>query len=204
MPILEVSWKALCARRSTAGLLVAASLFACAPRESPPTLSTLPEFSLLDQRGAAVTRGSLAGRPFIADFFYTRCPAACPRLTAKMKEFAGRLPDGSSARLVSISVDPRVDRPEVLAAYAASREISDPRWLFLTGELEAIRTLVHKGFLLPVEEQSDPANPILHSNRFALVDAMGRLRGTYEVFEDGQLERLLADLEAIEGEEYRQ
>jgi cytochrome oxidase Cu insertion factor (SCO1/SenC/PrrC family) len=166
-------------------------------------LSTLPEFSLLDQHGATVTSGALAGRPFVADFIFTRCPAACPRLTARMKELAGRLPDDSPARLVSISVDPVFDRPEVLAAYAASREISAPRWLLLTGEREAIWDLVRKGFLLPIEEQNDPANPILHSNRFALVDAEGRLRGTYEAFEAGALELLLDDLRALEREARR-
>lgn len=163
-------------------------------------LATLPAFSLLDASGAEITKVSLAGRPFIADFIFTRCPASCPRLTARMKELELRLPKSSQTRIVSISVDPEHDRPEVLAAYAERWEIRDPRWIFLTGEREAVWTLIRKGFLLPVEPQDDATNPILHSNRFALVDAAGNLRGTYEAFEEGALDRLLADLAAVEAE----
>lgn len=163
-------------------------------------LSTLPAFSLLDASGAPITNATLAGRPFIADFIFTRCPASCPRLTARMKELEMQLPEGSRARMVSISVDPAHDRPQVLAAYAERWEIRDPRWTFLTGEREAIWKLIREGFLLPVEPQDDPANPILHSNRFALVDGAGNLRGTYEAFEEGALDRLLDDLAAVEAE----
>lgn len=169
-------------------------------RTSPPVLSTLPEFHLLDANGEAVTRTSLLGRPFVADFIFTRCPAACPRLTAKMKELGGRLPRESRARLVSISVDPEFDRPEVLRAFAAKWKLVNPRWTLLTGERDAIWSLIRKGFLLPVEAQDDPVNPILHSNRFALVDASGDLRGTYEAFDADALQRLLLDLAVIEDE----
>ena len=166
----------------------------------PPVLASLPEFALVDTSGAPVRRETLAGRPFVADFIFTRCPAACPRLTARMKELATELPRKSTALLVSISVDPDYDRPEVLAAYAAKWEIRDPRWLFLTGERDATWELIHKGFLLPVEAQDDAANPILHSNRFALVDGKGNLRATYEAFEDDAIERLLDDLATVEKE----
>lgn len=191
------------ARAPWLAIAIVALLAGCdrSAREAPPVLSELPEFQLLDQNGEAVTKSSLAGAPYIADFIFTRCPAACPRLTARMKELVIELPRDSRARFVSFSVDPDHDRPERLAAFAAKWEIRDPRWRFLTGERDAMWTLIRKGFLLPVEEQPDPANPFLHSNRFALVDAAGRLRGTYEAFEDEAVERLLADLAAIERDE---
>lgn len=173
------------------------------PRESPPNLSSLPQFELLERSGETVTRESLLGRPWIADFVFTRCPAACPRLTAKMKDLGGRLPASSGARMVSISVDPEFDRPAVLAAYAERWQVRNPRWMFVTGERDAVWTLIREGFLLPVEAQDDVANPILHSNRFALVDAAGNLRGTYEAFDPEALDRLLLDLAVIEGEARR-
>ena len=185
------------------GVLAVVVLAGCVGSEPPPVLSTLPEFALVDSGGEAVTRASLAGRPFVADFIFTRCPAACPRLTARMKELALELPKGSRARLVSFSVDPEHDRPEVLAAYAAKWEIRGDRWLFLTGERDALWSLIRTGFLLPVEAQDDAANPFLHSNRFALVDSGGNLRGTYEAFDDAATDRLLADLAAVEREERR-
>jgi protein SCO1/2 len=187
------------ARRLAAPALGVLLASACSA-PPPPVLATLPELALVDQNGAPVTRATLAGRPFVADFVFTRCVAACPRLTARMRELATELPRGSRARLVSISVDPEHDRPEVLLEWARARGLDLDRWLLLTGERDEVWNLIRRGFLLPVEEQSDPGNPFLHSNRFALVDGAGRLRGTYEAFEEDAMERLLADLAAIERE----
>ncbi|MEO7795938.1 MAG: SCO family protein [Thermoanaerobaculia bacterium] len=163
-------------------------------------LSVLPAFSLLERAGTVLDGTTLAGRPAVVDFIFTRCPASCPRLTARMKELEKRLPESSTARLLSISVDPEHDRPEVLMRYAEGWQ-AGPRWLFATGERTAIWELIRKGFLLPVEEVPAPAeSPILHSNRFALLDRQGRMRATYEAFEEDALDRLLADLKSVEAE----
>src|SRR5262245_23308228 len=135
--------------RSTAGRFAQLALIAlglgsaaCAPsRPVPPVLATLPEFHLLDAGGGEVTKATLGGRPFVADFVFTRCVASCPRLTERMKKLAAELPTASPARLVSISVDPEHDRPEVLRDYAARHGIADARWLFLTGDREAVWSL---------------------------------------------------------------
>jgi protein SCO1/2 len=168
------------------------------PREPPPVLAELPAFHLVDHAGTETSKAMLAGRPFVADFIFTRCVAVCPALTSRMIKLARELPPESRARLVSISVDPVHDRPDVLLGYMKRREISDPRWIFLTGERDEVWALIRNGFLLPVEEQDNEANPVLHSNRFALVDGEGRLRGTYEAFDEEAMKRLLADLAAIE------
>ena len=180
-------------------LLVSALVGACSA-PPPPVLASLPEFALVDQNGAAVNGARLAGRPFVADFVFTRCVAACPALTSRMKRFAGELPRESRVRLVSISVDPEHDQPEVLLEWARVRDLDLDRWLLLTGERDEVWSLIRTGFLLPVEEQSDPGNPFLHSNRFALVDGEGRLRGTYDAFDEAAMERLGADLAAVERE----
>lgn len=186
----------------TALFVATIALSGCAPAP-PPALANLPDFSLVDQSGAAVSRATLAGRPFVADFVFTRCVAACPRLTSRMKELAGELPEGSRARLISISVDPEHDRPEVLLEWARARNLDLSRWQLLTGEREEVWSLIRRGFLLPVEEQADPGNPFLHSNRFALVDGEGRLRGTYEAFDEAAMKRLVSDLASVEREAKR-
>ncbi len=183
--------------------LVWSALIGCspAPRAAPPVLNDLPDFSLTESSGHEVTKSSLAGRPFIADFIFTRCSLVCPRLTARMKELERALPAGSRARLLSVSVDPDYDTPEVLQRYAETWHLAGDRWWLATGERDAIRELVRRGFLLPVEEQPEIREmPILHSSRLALVDAQGRLRATYEAFEEDALERLLADLAVLERE----
>jgi cytochrome oxidase Cu insertion factor (SCO1/SenC/PrrC family) len=193
-------------RRSLSRVLAAAGLalvVACSsPPPAPVPISTLPEFSLLERDGSTVTRETLAGAPWIADFIFTHCAAYCPRLTARMRQLRSDLPPG--VRSVSITVDPERDTPAVLAEYARSWKVEGSDWLFLTGEKEAIWSLIRKGFLLPVEENPEvEASPILHSNRFALVDGQGRIRGTYEAFDEEAMARLRSDLAAVLREERR-
>jgi protein SCO1/2 len=187
-------------RLSLASLVLLATAAACRAPEPLPVLAELPPFALVERSGAALDKAALAGRPAIVDFIFTRCPASCPRLTARMKELEKRLPERSTVRLLSITVDPEHDRPEVLTRYADGWQ-AGPRWLFATGERAAIWELVRKGFLLAVEETpEDTTSPILHSNRFALVDGQGRLRATYLAFDEDALDRVLADLARVEAE----
>lgn len=180
-----------------AGLALLA-VAACRAPEPLPVLSELPEFTLLERSGATLDKAALSGRPTIVDFIFTRCPASCPMLTARMKELEKRIPQSSTVRLLSISVDPEYDRPEVLARYAESWQ-AGPRWLFATGERAAIWELVRKGFLLAVEATpEDTSSPILHSNRFALIDSQGRMRATYQALEEDALDRILVDLATLE------
>lgn len=173
-------------------------------RQVPPpiVLAQLPPFALTERDGSTVTLGDLAGAPWIADFIFTRCAVYCPRLTVRMKELRQRLPP--RVRSVSFSVDPDYDTPAVLAEYARSWGIEGRDWLFLTGSRETMWTLIREGFLQPVEETPEVvASPILHSNRFVLVDAQGRMRGLYDAFDEGAFDQLLTDLAAITAEAER-
>lgn len=167
--------------------------------EPPPVIATLPDFELVNRDGSVVTRADLAGAPWIADLIFTRCSFSCPRMTERMKGLGAVVERHGSARRVSLSVDPVFDTPEVLATYAAAHGVKDPDWLFLTGEVEKIRSLALEGFLLPFDDAPPPeaTEPILHSTRFVLVDAESRIRGYYDAFLEGDLQRLVRDLRAL-------
>jgi protein SCO1/2 len=107
-------------------------------------------------------------------------------------------------RLVSFSVDPQHDTPKVLREYAARYGADPSRWLFLTGDWEAMRDLVFQGFKLAIEragnEEVDVGELITHSDRLVLVDRLGRVRGYYRgTLEEGE-EKLMDDLESVLGE----
>ena len=87
-----------------------------APVPLPPVLGTVPEFRLVDQTGATFGPGRLAGRVWVADFVFTRCPDVCPRMTERLAGVHRAL--GDNADLVSVSVDPAYDTPERLADFA--------------------------------------------------------------------------------------
>ena len=167
--------------------------------EELPVLATIPDFSLTEASGRTVTRQDLVGRPWVADLVFTHCGGICPIMTASMSRLVQSATDLPGVRFVSISVDPANDTPEVLSAYAARFNADRARWLFLTGEQDAIRKLAIGGLKLPLAD-GDPAQgeeAILHSQRFVLIDAQGRVRGTYDVRDQEAMLRLRGDLEHL-------
>ncbi len=189
-------------------VLIGAGLVSRQRHSAPlPVIAQVPDFEFTHYDGSKVTRDHLLGAPWIADFIFTRCPAICPRMTAQMKHVADALGDNSPVRIASFSVDPEHDTMEVLANYAKAHGAGDG-WYFLTGDKQAIHTLSREGFLLGVDDSpSDDSaaedgaaedGPILHSNRFVLVDDQSRIRGFYDPFDTVDLERLLKDVGSLE------
>lgn len=175
--------------------------------EPPPVMWNAPDFKLTNRDGHTVTLKDLAGAPWVADFIFTRCPASCPMMTARLARFNRDLPRDLKVRLVSFSVDPKNDTPAVLQAYAQSFKAPD-RWLFLTGDGEQIYRLSKEGFKLAIDNApplgttaapttTPTAEPILHSTRFVLVDGQGRVRGYYEAFDEESMKKLERDLRAL-------
>ena len=168
----------------------------------PPVLSTLPPFTLIDQRSNPYGSSDLQGKVWIANFIFTRCPDMCPMLSAamaKLQQDLTREPLWDRVRLVSFSVEPDHDSPAVLLDYAEKLGAGS-HWAFLTGSREEIWQLSQEGFKLPTAESPpDAGNPILHSNKFVLSDAEGRIRGYYDAREQRDRQRLLRDLRALLG-----
>ena len=169
--------------------------------EPLPVIAEVPEFELTHRDGRTVSLDDFRGQPWVADFIFTRCVAVCPRMSVRMMEVAEALGEESPVRLASFSVDPEHDTPEVLDTYA-QRYKAGPNWYFLTGEAETLHRLTREGFLIALDLDPDPEirnglDPIVHSNRFVLVDEEARIRGYYDPFESGEVERLLGDLERL-------
>ncbi len=161
----------------------------------------MPTFQLVDQRGAPFNDGSMAGHVSVVDFIFTRCAASCPRLTARMADLQGRLARaGSSARLVSFSVDPENDTPAVLADYAARNGADPARWSFVTGPVDTVKAAVVSGFKVALEKLPKGANDydVTHGDWFVLVDASGKLRGYYTTDKPAEVDRLMRDVMRLE------
>ncbi|MGE5849552.1 MAG: SCO family protein [Candidatus Methylomirabilota bacterium] len=156
-----------------AGLLAAAlwAWQAWRPAPSPPdarpleglkVFGTVPDFSLIQRDGRRVTLADLRGKVWIANFIYTHCTETCPLQSAQMARLQEELKTEPEVRLVSITVDPELDTPEVFSEYAGRFSADRDRWLFLTGEKRAIYALAVEGFRLgvadPEESNRGPAD----------------------------------------------
>jgi protein SCO1/2 len=162
-------------------------------RQPPPVLGQLPSFTLLDTEGRPYGDADLRGQVWVADFIFTRCQTICPILTAAMSRLDERYRRRDAAiRLVSVTVDPDYDTPNVLRAYGRRHGIDPRRWALLTGDREAIRRLVVGSFMLDlgeVEQTDTGLIEIAHSGKLVLVDGAGRIRGYFGTDETG-LEQL--------------
>ena len=152
----------------------------------------LPGFSFTDQRRALVSRDSLRGRPFIADFIFTQCTTACPLLTSRMVQLQRRLA-GRDLRFISFSVDPAHDDVATLASYAERWNPAESRWSLLATDPKRLVEIV-AGFRATAD---DTQNPIEHSTAFFLVDADSRVRGVYASEDPAALDRLVRDTSSL-------
>jgi protein SCO1/2 len=161
------------------------------PVPPPPVLGTVPDFRLVDQTGAPFGPERLAGRVWIADFIFTRCPDVCPRMTERVAGVHRAL--GDRADVVSVSVDPAYDTPERLATFARAHGADSPRWHFLTGDSRHVQEAVLRGFKIAFSRDSEDIASITHGVHVLLVDGRGRIRGYYDSNDADALERLVTD-----------
>jgi protein SCO1/2 len=154
----------------------------------------VPDVKLVERSGREMSLGELKGNVWVADFIFTNCGGTCPMMTAKMSELQKSLKDAKNVKLVSFSVDPKRDQPEKLKSYAEGFQADTEQWLFFTGGEEQMQDLAKKSFLLTVKDGTDPNEPIIHSQRFVLVDDQGHIRGYYDSGENEAKQKMLTDI----------
>jgi protein SCO1/2 len=175
----------------------------------------VPSFVLTERSGRRVTTADLLGFVWVADFIYTECTETCPtqslQLAQLQREFAG----AHDLRLISLTVDPAHDTPEILRAYA-ERYGAGERWWFLTGNKREIYCLAREGFRLGVTDPRSADVPdctrsawltpsaawashgshgiVMHSARMVLVDRVGQIRAYHLATDQDSMARLRANL----------
>lgn len=154
-----------------------------------PSYGPLKEFSLVEASGRYLTLAKMQGKVWVASFIFTSCAGTCPMIAGRNRVLQDVIPEG--VQLMSISVDPDRDTPEVLAKWGEKFGRDPAKWLLATGDFLGIRKLMIENFHL---EGADPAN---HSNGFALVDARGMLRGFYDSLREEDMTRLVRDVNLV-------
>ena len=155
-------------------------------------LAAVPAFNLVDQTGQPVSLEALAGEPWVANFIFTTCKGPCPLMTSRMSELAVKLGKAENVRLISFTVDPENDTPEVLAEYGRQVKADPEQWRFVTGDPEQVRDRIVKGFLQPLGESRE-GEPV-HSTRFVVVDAEGNIRSFREGMDPEVIPKLMIDI----------
>ena len=172
------------------------------PLEGLKDFGSVPQFSFIERDGRRVTLSDLKGKVWIVNFIYTNCPDTCPIQSAQMRQIQEDFQHEKDLRLVSITVDPTRDTPEVLSEYAKRFGANSARWLFLTGDKETIYKFAQEGFHLgaveiPHETRPESGATHTHSPRFVVVDRSGQIRGCYVSTDAEAIKRLRKDLKIL-------
>ena len=140
----------------------------------------VPDFSLIDQDGEAVSLTAFRGSVVAVTFIYSRCPLPdyCPRMVSNFRKVRERYADrlGRDLALLTVSFDPKYDTPEVLKKYARLLGVDVPGWRFLTGPPDAIAAVCAA---FGIEYWSDQGL-ITHTLQTAVIDREGKLAATVE------------------------
>jgi protein SCO1/2 len=186
---------AVCAGAYTAGINPSARclciVFLCltctssAPAYTPDDdYGRVADFSLTERSGQVVHRADLSGKVWVAAFIFTRCAGPCAQVSGSMANLQRDLTSNKDVVLVSFTVDPEFDTPQVLRDYAQRYGADPERWLFLTGERDELYRLIRTSFRLGVERNEGPAAQagyeVDHSTKLVLVDGQGYIRGYFD------------------------
>ncbi|MBN7811146.1 SCO family protein [Algoriphagus sp. H41] len=155
----------------------------------------IADFAFVNQMGDSVKNEDVAGKIYVADFFFTSCPTICPIMKKEMLRVYEAFGSNPDFKILSHSIDPTHDTPEVLRDYAEKLGVADARtWNFLTGDQEKLFEIGQTSYLTTaMADQLEPGG-FLHSGAFLLVDGQGRIRGVYDGTKSDQVDRLLADI----------
>ena len=192
----------LAARRLRVGLF--AALAACAlnawGHESKakgrlPTVGAAPEFVLTNQSGDRVALADQRGKVLAVTFIYATCKDTCPILTAKMAVMQRKLGAdfGPRVRFASVTVEPDVDTPAVLKAYADQFGADPAGWSFLTGSSAEIQDVVRRYGAFAKRLKPGEVD---HLFLTSLIDRKGMLRVQYLGYRFDP-DEMLRDLRAL-------
>jgi len=158
-------------------------------------------FSLRNQHGDLVTNATLAGKIYVANFFFTRCPGICPKMATNFLRVQTAFASDDDVRLVSHSVMPDSDTPEVLQNYAAEHGVTAGKWHLLTGDKQSIYSLARRSYfaekLLGFRKDT---SEFLHTENMLLIDRHGRIRGIYNATLPVDADRAIDDIRLLKRE----
>lgn len=157
---------------------------------------TIPPFSFTDQDGQTVTEKTVEGKIYIADFIFTTCPSICPIMTGNLKKVQDEF-KGENIMILSHSIDPEYDTPEILKKYAHEKGADTGFWKFLTGNKDSIYDLCENSYMAFAKTDKQAPGGYIHSGFLVLIDKDRHIRGAYDGTEEGKTEELIRDIRIL-------
>jgi protein SCO1/2 len=161
-------------------------------------IHTIDTFALKNQLGHLITKDSLDGFIYVANFFFTTCPGICPKMTGNLEILQDKYAKEKQFKLVSFSVMPWIDTVSQLKEYGELHHINPAKWYLLTGKKERIYQLGRQSYFserrLGLTKDS---SAFLHTESMLLIDKKGRIRGIYNATDTAEIKRIGEDINLL-------
>jgi protein SCO1/2 len=165
---------------------------------------TIPKFyGLKDHLGKDYTFENVKGKVFVAEFFFSRCKSICPIMTSQMARVQDEIIQKGwkeKVTLLSHTVDPIYDQPDILRRYAESHGADFSIWTFVNADT-AVYALAQQGYLLSAFPSVDAEGGFFHTDQLTLVDEDLHIRGYYDGTSTQSVDELIKDLRVLMTEE---
>ena len=156
-------------------------------------------FSFINQDGKTITQKDVAGKTYIAHYFFTTCKGICPRMNNNMRKVYDKFKNEPGFLILSHTCDPDTDSPARLKRYADSMGVSTDRWIFLTGRKDSLYYMARLSYKIddPANNLKDINDDFLHTQFFALVDKNGEVKKVYDGLKESEIAQMVKDIEKL-------
>jgi len=163
-----------------------------------PWAHTIGSFDMTDQTGRHVTNANVAGKVYVASFFFTTCKELCPKLRTNLTRVQATFKADPRVLILSHTVLPEVDSTAILARYAQVNKIDVAKWLLLRGDRAQMKRLAQQSYFIDVDDRTGLATDnLMHSEVFVLVDGSAHIRGVYDGTLPYEVSRLIEDINKL-------
>jgi protein SCO1 len=163
---------------------------------------SVEDFKFQNQLGRTVSLAELPGKVIVADFFFTRCPSICPKLTVNIRKLQDALStkdqfkqlNPAFIQFLSFSVDPERDSVSVLKAYGNKFGINPDLWWLLTGPKKQIYDFSMNELKLGLADGEGVDSNFIHTQKLVLLDKEHVVRGYYNGLDSVDMSKMANDM----------
>ncbi|MGM9987434.1 MAG: SCO family protein [Bacillaceae bacterium] len=172
-------------------------LTACGPKIEGAYNLEVKNFTYTNQDGETFGSKDLKNKIWVADFVFTSCNTVCPPMTANLSKLKKMVEEKDlDVEFVSFSVDPDVDTPEKLKAFAKKYDEKMNNWNLLTGyTFDSIQTFAKDNFKTIVEKP-EGEDQVIHGTSFYILEGNTLLK-SYNGYTKVPFDEMMKDLEAL-------
>jgi len=158
---------------------------------------TIAPFQFVDQDSTVITNADVAGKIYVADFFFTSCRTICPIMKTQMVRVYEATAQMDDVVLLSHTIDPEYDTVALLHDFAERLGVESKRWHFVTGVKDSIYKIAQTSYYATAMEDKTEPDGFIHSGAFLLIDRLGRIRGKYDGTKELDVNRLIVDIKRL-------